>query len=119
MRNKHLYPENWPELARACKEAANWQCERCGITHGDERESRRGNLYRVWLQAAHRDHGKRYDPESGLICLCCRCHWWYDFEHWQLESWRALEKMKHLALLTPERIAAMRVKCFKRALARA
>ena len=24
------YPDNWKELALAVKEAANWQCQRCG-----------------------------------------------------------------------------------------
>lgn len=26
------YPENWPEIARACKEAAGWACIRCGLS---------------------------------------------------------------------------------------
>ncbi len=116
MHNKHLYPANWEELARACKERAGWQCERCGIASGKERISRRGLPYRVALMACHRDHSERQNPQAELLCLCAICHWWIDFEKWQIESWRKLESLKHQRLLSPKRIAALRVRAFRRVL---
>ncbi len=53
---KHLYPPNWKQLARDCKEAAGWRCERCHIRHGSRRRKskRTGLPYRTWLHAAHK-----------------------------------------------------------------
>lgn len=118
MRNKHLYPEHWPEISRQCKERAEWQCERCHIQNGADRLSKKGNTYKVGLMACHKDHSQRLNPEAELLCLCAICHWWFDYEQAQLESWRRLEQAKHRKLITPERIAAMRVKAFLRAQAR-
>jgi hypothetical protein len=115
MRNKHFYPQNWPEIALQCKERAGWQCERCHIHQDAERISRRGKPYRVVLMACHKDHTQRKNPDAELLCLCCVCHWWFDFEMHQLEEWRALEHLKHQRLITPERIAAMRIKVFLKA----
>ena len=73
-----LYPKNWDELARACKEQANWRCEHCGVAHGTERVGgKRGNAYRVRIAAAHRYHDPA-NPEPCLIALCQRCHLKYD-----------------------------------------
>lgn len=83
MRNRHLYPANWKELAQACKERAGFQCQICGIAQGAERISRRGNQYTVYLQAAHKDHNVRAYECAELLCLCAICHWWFDFEHAQ------------------------------------
>lgn len=32
-RNRHLYPADWPVIARAVKEAAGWRCVRCDHPH--------------------------------------------------------------------------------------
>lgn len=115
MRNKHLYPDDWPEISRQCREQAGWQCERCGIRQGDDRISRRGNIYKVVLMACHEDHNQRHRADARLICLCCVCHWWHDFEMFQLAEWRKLERMKHLRLITSQRIADMHVRVFLKA----
>ena len=119
MKNKHLYPKNWPELARRCREQAGYRCELCGIERGAERISRRGNPYKVTLQACHEDHSQRQREDATLLCLCAICHWWFDFERWQLECWRELERLKHLRLLSAERIAQARQRACQRARAAA
>ena len=43
-------------MALECKELAGWRCEHCGIVHGSEAVSRRGEVYIVYLAAAHLDH---------------------------------------------------------------
>jgi hypothetical protein len=108
MRNKHLYPKNWKELSWECRELAHWLCQTCGVPQGTERESRRGNIYRVRLAACHVDHQERYKPDAELICLCEICHWHHDFTQWQLDQWRTLEALKHARLITPKRIAQAR-----------
>ncbi|HLZ62589.1 MAG TPA: hypothetical protein VKR06_37060, partial [Ktedonosporobacter sp.] len=51
-----LYPENWPELRRACLERAGYKCEICGISQGARRKSKRtGEYYKVYLSAAHKN----------------------------------------------------------------
>src|SRR2546423_9105255 len=48
------YPSNWKRLAWECKDRAGWQCQRCGIRHGQIRWSLRTNrAYPVWLHAHH------------------------------------------------------------------
>lgn len=90
VKNKHLYPNNWEELSWACRERANWQCQICGIANRASRISNKGKPYRVTLQACHKDHSERLNPRAALLCLCEICHWWYDYEHHQLEEERRL-----------------------------
>jgi hypothetical protein len=74
MNKRHLYPKNWKKLALACKERANWHCEKCNVKHKSMRLSYSGNLYPVYLAAAHKNHD-RSNPNPVLICLCPTCHW--------------------------------------------
>jgi len=115
MKNRHLYPPNWPLIAQKCRERAGGKCEHCGITNGAQRISRKGRTYRVALAACHKNHDERDKPDAELLCLCEICHWWHDFEAWLLEQWRNLERSKHLKLLTPERIALARARAVQRA----
>jgi hypothetical protein len=94
MKNKHLYPPEWKQLSRACRERADFRCQICGIRQGMERISKRGNPYKVTLQACHKDHAQRSNPEAELLCLCAICHWWFDFEHWQLEIERRIARLQ-------------------------
>jgi hypothetical protein len=57
------YPENWPELARSCKQRAGWKCEECSATEN--------------LTAAHINHDPE-NPTPELRCLCWPCHIRYD-----------------------------------------
>jgi hypothetical protein len=57
------YPDNWKDLAKACKDRAGWRCEECG---GAEH-----------LGAAHVNHDLE-NPNPELRCLCWPCHRAYD-----------------------------------------
>jgi hypothetical protein len=95
MYKQDRYPENWPHMARECKERANWQCQHCTVEHGAQRVGKRtGNPYRVALAASHLDHDPE-NPDPRLAALCPECHGRYDW------NWRArqadvkLERLKH------------------------
>lgn len=93
---RHLYPENWKQLAMACKERANWRCQRCHIHHGKKRISRRtGQVYSVWLHAAHMRLHDTLNPDPELMALCPRCHGRYDYRLRQREKDVHLEVLKH------------------------
>lgn len=89
------YPANWLEMARECKERAEWRCQHCTVEHGTERLSKRtGQPYQVRLAAAHLDH----DPENcdpRLAALCPSCHGRYDWTWREREADIKLERMKH------------------------
>lgn len=110
MRNKKLYPPNWAEIARACKDRAGWKCEHCQIAQGETRISRRGRPYKIWLQAAHEKHIERAQEDAGLLCLCISCHARYDYLHDQRIKDIRLHSLKHKKLITPRRVAQARKK---------
>jgi hypothetical protein len=96
---RRKYPKQWNVLARACKEAAGWQCEHCGMPQGAEVVSPyTGNCYRLALHAAHLDHDP-WNPCPRLRALCPRCHGRYDYQCGQRRRWMALEMLKHRRLL--------------------
>lgn len=78
MRNRHLYPSNWERLAEECRQRAGKKCQICGIEQGALRVSSKGNIYKVYLQAAHKDHRQRHREDAELLCLCSVCHWYHD-----------------------------------------
>ncbi len=97
---KHLYPPNWKQIATACKESAGWRCQTCHIRHGAKRRSKRtGNIYRVWLHAAHVTLHDTCNPHPTLKCLCPRCHGRYDYRQRVREARLSLECLKHHVLL--------------------
>ena len=99
MKNRKRYPPNWPQMARTCKEQAQWQCQHCGEVHGTERLSKRtGNPYRVALQAAHLDHDPE-NPDPRLAALCPSCHGRHDWLYHQRRQEVDVERMKHRMLL--------------------
>jgi len=95
------YPRNWRELAIACKERANWQCEVCGVNQHAERISQRtGVVYKVFLHAAHTRLNDTSNPHPTLKALCPTCHGQLD---WQLRKTVAdgmLEQLRHELLLS-------------------
>jgi hypothetical protein len=99
VKHRWLYPKNWKQLAFACKEAAGWVCEFCGIAHGAETISRRtGNVYTVYLHAAHLDHDP-WNPNPRLAALCPSCHGRYDWQDYQRKVWLELEVLRHQVYL--------------------
>lgn len=95
MKHRWLYPANWDELAWACKEAAGWCCEQCGIAHGTVVLSERtGEPYTVYLGAAHLDHDP-WNPTPRLRALCPSCHGRYDCSWRERERRVELEQMRH------------------------
>jgi ribosomal protein L37AE/L43A len=72
------YHPNFDDRKKEHKEQVGWQCEECGAKHGEEKISKTsGEIYTVYVQAAHLDH----DPENGearLKILCQSCHLKYD-----------------------------------------
>lgn len=100
MRNKKDYPRNWQRIATACKERAGWRCEHCRVKHRAWRTSKRtGRRYRVYLQAAHKNHLERTSDQAELLCLCFTCHARYDYQHDQRLQAIRLECLKHRRLL--------------------
>ena len=63
---RNEYPQNWPEIARATKEAARWRCIRCDHPH--DRET--GHV----LTVHHFDGDKANCLWWNLLALCQRCH---------------------------------------------
>jgi hypothetical protein len=56
----------------------NYTCEFCGTVQGTLRISKAGNSYRSRVVAAHRYPNDTVNPCPELLCLCERCHFWYD-----------------------------------------
>lgn len=78
--NPKRYPDDWTDLAWACKHRASWKCERCGVADGMWRIGRNG-AYQVRLTAAHLDHDPE-NPDPRLMAMCQDCHLKYDaLEH--------------------------------------
>ncbi|MEO8082543.1 MAG: HNH endonuclease signature motif containing protein [Ardenticatenales bacterium] len=65
-RNRHRYPDDWPNIARAVKDAAGWTCEGCDAPHGP------------CPHVLTVDHVVDHDPSNcapeNLAALCQRCH---------------------------------------------
>lgn len=60
------YPANWKEIATQVKDAANWQCVRCGHPHDP--------LARRVLTVHHLDGDKSNCAWWNLAALCQKCH---------------------------------------------
>lgn len=60
------YPADWPAIAKAVKDAAGWQCIRCGHAH----EPAAGYT----LTVHHLTGEKRNCAWWNLTALCQRCH---------------------------------------------
>ena len=60
------YPQDWPEIARATKDAAEWRCVRCGHRHDPETG--------YTLTVHHLDINPTNCAWWNLAALCQRCH---------------------------------------------
>lgn len=80
------YPDNWDVIAKQVKDAAKWQCIRCGHEHDP------GSGY--MLTVHHLDLDKSNVAWWNLVALCQRCHlsiqarvvmerfWMFDHSSW-------------------------------------
>ena len=80
------YPPNWPEIARAVKDATHWTCARCGKPHDPE------NGYTLTVH--HLDMNPQHNAWHNIPPLCQRCHliiqakvilnrdWMFDLSAW-------------------------------------
>ncbi len=73
---RKLYPENWPEIAGAIKESANWICQHCG--QQCYRPGERVQDWRRVLTVAHLDRDPAHNESDNLRALCVVCHLNYD-----------------------------------------
>lgn len=62
----NAYPPDWPDIARAVKDAAGWRCVRCGHPH--DRAS--GHV----LTVHHLNLDKADCRWWNVVALCQRCH---------------------------------------------
>jgi hypothetical protein len=99
MKNRANYPKNWKQLAHACKVAAGWKCQKCGIAHGTMRYSVWTNRnWPVYLVAAHIHHDPA-NPHPELLAVCPSCHWHYFRRPGQRALWMISERKKHQYLI--------------------
>lgn len=92
------YPPNWEQIATAVKQAADWQCEKCGrlcIRPGELPADFIKRLHlnfkhvqdyleaptRHTLTTSHRDQDPRNNQPANLWALCPTCHLNYDRSH--------------------------------------
>jgi len=76
---RELYPDNWDEIARAVKVAADWRCQECGKQC--RRPGEPFDTQRRTLTVAHLDHDPANCASDNLRALCAPCHLRYDAQH--------------------------------------
>jgi 5-methylcytosine-specific restriction endonuclease McrA len=77
--NRSLYPDNWPDIAHAIKETADWRCSQCGkqcYRPGEPCPDRT----RV-LTVHHINHIPADCSAENLVALCAPCHLRADAHH--------------------------------------
>ena len=73
---KHLYPDNWNQIATQIKTDADWHCEDCGkqcYRPGEQHKDTRKTL-----TVAHINHTPMDCDRGNLMALCSVCHLKYD-----------------------------------------
>ena len=99
--NKHLYPDNWPEIRARILARAKNQCEKCGVVNHSE-VARGPKCVEVVLTIAHLDHNPTHNEDSNLRAYCQQCHNRHDAQH-RAETRRAKK-------IDPRQIAIEEVK---------
>lgn len=85
------YPANWPEIAHAIKQAANWHCQSCGRRCRQPGQDWQAFILlakidaiaatkpqRHTLTVAHLDQDPGNNDPANLRALCAPCHLNYD-----------------------------------------
>ena len=92
IKDKSLYPKNWPAIRLEVLQRAKFRCEcagECRRNHGaygetgfrcreQDGETGRQMNGRVVLTIAHLDHNPRNSRRDNLRAMCQRCHLTYD-----------------------------------------
>lgn len=95
-----LYPDNWEEIATACKDRAGWKCEQCGWIHRAVRIGKKyGKPYNDYLAVAHINHDPSDNREENLKALCQRCHLQHDIEQHVISCRRTKQRKRREAQL--------------------
>lgn len=116
---RHLYPQNWEQIAYQVKQKAEWKCEECGrecrrsgepVSEFTERIAT-GRLSecpvvaeflekptRFVLTVAHLDHRPENCQRSNLRALCVPCHCRYDLSQMARKKALKLEREGQLNL---------------------
>lgn len=79
--NKHLYPENWKEIAASILTRAKNKCENCGIpNHAVGYRDESGRFVRCGGNLIVDDYGFGIDPNTGKMLDYKKAKEWADFE---------------------------------------
>lgn len=92
---KENYPDDWKQIAKAIKEAVDWECQECG-----QQCRKPGEPYdtmRRTLTVAHYDNEYKAG-EIFVVALCVPCHLRHDGQE-NGRKRRAFYKRHHLPLL--------------------
>jgi hypothetical protein len=73
-----LYARNFRRRAKKCIKDGGGCCLRCGVRHRSFAFNAEGEIYILYLHAAHVFKNEKVDPNALLIPLCPRCHYYYD-----------------------------------------
>ena len=73
------YPDNWDDIARAVKDAADWICQDCGMQC--RRPGERFDTHRRTMSVMHLDHNPQNCTPENLRAACSKCHLAYDLKH--------------------------------------
>ena len=76
--NYTTYAKNFRSRRKALLKKANNQCERCGVPNRSFAFNREGEVYIIYLHAAHVFREQKGDPDALLVLLCPKCHSFFD-----------------------------------------
>jgi hypothetical protein len=72
------YPDDWPQIATAVKQAAGYRCDRCGLKclppARSYRHLDRSLRRRLSAQVHHIDRNPAHNDKANLVCVCAGCH---------------------------------------------
>lgn len=72
---RHLYPDNWDDIALAIKQKADWKCTECGLNCLPVKKAMtRSERAKRTLTVHHIDKNPANNLEENLVALCAGCH---------------------------------------------
>ena len=102
---RHLYPDNWEDMALSIKQGVNWICQGCGrrcrkkdedLETFQKRIGRdiitKDKPGRYTLTVAHLDHNPSNNDAANLKALCTVCHCRYDIHPSSMAQKRKLKR---------------------------